>query len=186
MKNKGKIRFFPVVWLWVWELLTKKPLPKSHQRRQLQWLNWWGKLSIIIFPTWVEARLHEWNLHFYRWLCTDMWALQVATPMPAPLRAVRALARRGKQHVGYVCPALRARPTYGFRFIRRLDLFAFKFLPINVPEECMLFDVTFTFRSTTQTFARVFGHQLWEKEKHSISWTSEGDTWETEVIPLMN
>lgn len=33
----------------------------------------------------------------------------------------------------------------------------------------MLFDVTFTFRSTTQTFARVFGHQLQEKRKVEVN-----------------
>lgn len=67
----------------------------------------------------------------------------------------------------YACESKSQREqfTYGFWLIWGLNLFAFKFLPINIPEKSMLFDITFTFRSTTQTFAWVFGHQLQEKRK---------------------
>lgn len=61
----------------------------------------------------------------------------------------------------------REQSTYGFGLVRGLNLFAFKFLPINIPEEGVLFDVAFAFGSTAQTFAWVFGHQLWEKQKCS-------------------
>lgn len=60
-------------------------------------------------------------------------------------------------------------PTYGFWLIWGLNLFAFKFFPVNIPEERMLFDVSLAFRPTAQTFARVLGHQLREKEKGWIS-----------------
>ena len=70
-----------------------------------------------------------------------------------------------KKHYDVDPTAFREWFTYGFRLIWGLNLFAFKFLPVNIPEKRMLFDVTFTFRSTTQTFAWVFGHQLQEKEK---------------------
>lgn len=39
--------------------------------------------------------------------------------------------------------------TYGFGLVRGLDLFAFKFLPVNIPEKCMFLDVSFTFGATT-------------------------------------
>lgn len=82
----------------------------------------------------------------------------------------------GEERVCYAreSKSQRGQFTYGFWLIRGLNLFAFKFLPINIPEKRMLLDVTFTFGSATQTFARVFGHQLWEKRKAGFNETRVG------------
>jgi hypothetical protein len=50
------------------------------------------------------------------------------------------------------------RSTYSFWFIRWLNLLAFEFLPVNIPEKRMLLNVSFPFRPTTQALAWVFGH----------------------------
>lgn len=55
--------------------------------------------------------------------------------------------------------------TYGFWLIRGLDLFALELLPVDVPEERVLFDVPLALGPAAQTFARVLGHQLGEKER---------------------
>ena len=101
-------------------------------------------------------------------------------------REEKSLLRRGPKKRYDVDPtAFRERFTYGFRLIWGLNLFAFKFLPVNIPEKCVLFDVAFTFRSTTQTFAWVFGHQLQEKEKCRMNFR-RGNVGLSEMIAPMN
>lgn len=71
--------------------------------------------------------------------------------------------------------------TYSFWLIGRLYLLAFKFLPINIPEKRMFFNVTFTFRSTTQTLTWVFGHQLQDRKKKKKVGFSEGQKRKWEI-----
>lgn len=92
----------------------------------------------------------------------------------APLRAVSEHHRPGGR-LGGPRGADGQRVTYGFRLVRRLDLLAFEFLPIDVPEERMLFDISFALGAAAQAFAGVFGHQLggWggegERERNVVS-----------------
>lgn len=165
-KKEGRIRLCTPVQNWIWTLLTEQPFPKKLP----------AKTSAIIEP--IRQKLDRDHVPG---ICRGR-AVWMETSVFAPSHCVHQLTDAGIEasmsapqnragtHNGKVCYARESKSqterfTYGFWLIRGLNLFAFKFLPINVPEKCMLFDVTFTFRSTTQTLARVFGHQLQEKRK---------------------
>lgn len=162
-KNEGKIRFFITVQEWIWTLLTQEPFPSSDGYN-----NWIDKTKTQCpwsFPH--SQRPCGWKSPF---LYPLPLSINVSTPRSrsTPRRTPRAHALERERVLRCGPDNQRERFTYGFRLIRGLNLFAFKFLPVNIPEKRMLFNVTFTFRSTTQTFARVFGHQLQEKEKRGI------------------
>lgn len=174
-KTEGKIRFFITVQKWIWLGSPKNLSPKAassdgynNSINKTKTQHPWSFLHVSRLCGWKSPFLYllplSINMNTYR-------HVHRGPPLRGHhgrthQREEKSLLRRGpKKHYDVDPTAFREQFTYGFRLIWGLNLFAFKFLPVNIPEKRMLFDVTFTFRSTTQTFAWVFGHQLQEKEK---------------------
>lgn len=170
-RKEGKIRFFITIPEYVWTLLTQEPSPtkvsaqtvaviESEQQQQQQQNTPYQLPS----PLFTEAWLCNRNLHVgIQWLGANGEGgthrhIQVDVLMCTPQKASKAHTRKKRTSCIWGPASQRGEFTYSFWFIWWLNLLAFEFLPVNIPEKCMFFNVSFPFRSTTQTLAWVFGH----------------------------